>query len=131
MYTGSSRTTHGTGSSSSKISRHPSGSGFEIYGDTSTPGIMSKATGQIRNIPLDPSINQENTKQMGTLKGAKVQFFIFGRVQKIEDKMRQCLNLSSLSDTAGHGSKDNLSLIEIGFSCWCFATKTEVLLITV
>jgi len=71
--TGSSRTIHTSSSSSSKISRHPSGSGFEIYGDTSTPGILSKATGQIRNIPLDPSINQENIKHMETLKGAKVQ----------------------------------------------------------
>ena len=59
---------------SSKItpSQHMTGGGFEIYGDSSTPGVLPNATGQIRNNPLDPSNNRENMKQMQKIKGTKV-----------------------------------------------------------
>lgn len=57
-------------------SQHLTGGGFEIYGDSSTPGVLPNATGQIRNNPLDPSNNRENMKRMQKLKGTKVFFFV-------------------------------------------------------
>lgn len=49
------------------------GGGFQIYGDSSTPAdVLQHATGQLKNNPLDPSLNRENVKQMQKLKGARV-----------------------------------------------------------